>query len=116
MGLNNACVRSRIQGVHTQGGYAEYMLTPANNVVRIPDGLSFEEATAMMTITPTAWHLLIDRAGLRAGETVLILAAGGALGTAGIQVARLAGARVIAAAGADWKLDRARQLGERVVA
>ena len=111
MGLTNACARQRIQGVHTQGGYAEFMVTPARNLVRIPDGVSFEEATAMMTITPTAWHLLIDRAGLRPGETVLIMAAGGALGTAGIQVARLAGARVIAAAGADWKLERARELG-----
>jgi NADPH:quinone reductase-like Zn-dependent oxidoreductase len=115
MGLSNACVRMRIQGVHTQGGYAEYMVTPARNLVRVPDDLSFEEATAMMTITPTAWHLLIDRAQLRPGETVLILAAGGALGTAGIQVARLAGARVIAAAGADWKLERARGLGAHEV-
>jgi NADPH:quinone reductase-like Zn-dependent oxidoreductase len=115
MGLNNACVRSRIQGVHTQGGYAEFMVAQARNLIPIPEGLSFEEATAMMTITPTAWHLLIDRAQLRPGETVLVMAAGGALGTAGIQVARLAGARVIAAAGADWKLDRARELGADVV-
>jgi NADPH:quinone reductase-like Zn-dependent oxidoreductase len=114
-GLTNACERQRIQGVHTQGGYAEFMVTPARNLVRIPDDLSFEEATAMMTITPTAWHLLIDRAQLRAGETVLIMAAGGALGTAGVQVARLAGARVIAAAGADWKLARARELGAHEV-
>jgi NADPH:quinone reductase-like Zn-dependent oxidoreductase len=111
MGLNNACMRMRIQGVHTQGGYAEFMVTPARNLIRIPDGLSFEQATAMMTITPTAWHLLIDRAQLRPRETVLVLAAGGALGTAGVQVARLASARVIAAAGADWKLERARELG-----
>jgi NADPH:quinone reductase-like Zn-dependent oxidoreductase len=65
----------------------------------------------MLVMAPTAWHLLIDRAQLRPGETVLILAAGGALGTAGIQVAKLAGARVIAAAGADWKLQKARELG-----
>ena len=111
MGQNNACARVRIQGVHTQGGDAEYVLTPARNLFRLPDDLSFEEATAMMTMAPTAWHLLIDRAQLRPGETVLILAAGGALGTAGIQVAKLAGARVIAAAGADWKLHKARELG-----
>jgi NADPH:quinone reductase-like Zn-dependent oxidoreductase len=64
-----------------------------------------------MPMAPTAWHLLIDRAGLRAGETVLVLAAGGGLGTMGVQVAKLAGARVIAAAGSDWKLARARELG-----
>ena len=111
MGETNACLRVRIQGVHTQGGYAEFALAPARNLVRLPSSLSFEEATGIMVWTPTAWHLLIDRARLRPGETVLILAAGGALGTAGIQVAKLAGARVIAAAGADWKLERARELG-----
>jgi len=110
-GQNNACVRARIQGVHTQGGYAEFMLAPARNLLHLPGNLSFEEATAMITHAPTAWHLLIDRAQLRPGETVLILAAGGALGTVGIQVAKLAGARVIAAAGADWKLQKARDLG-----
>jgi NADPH:quinone reductase-like Zn-dependent oxidoreductase len=110
-GQNNACVRVRIQGVHTQGGYAQFALAPARNLIRLPDTLSFEEATALLVMAPTAWHLLIDRAQLRPGETVLILAAGGALGTAGIQVAKLAGARVIAAAGADWKLQKARELG-----
>ncbi|HEY8692743.1 MAG TPA: hypothetical protein VIR57_08385, partial [Chloroflexota bacterium] len=54
------------------------------------------EATALMVMAPTAWHLLIDRAQLRAGESVLILAAGGGLGTMGVQIAKLAGARVIA--------------------
>jgi NADPH:quinone reductase-like Zn-dependent oxidoreductase len=110
-GQNNACVRARIQGVHTQGGYAEFTLAPTRNLIHLPSTLSFEEATAILTHAPTAWHLLIDRAQLRPGETVLILAAGGALGTAGIQVAKLAGARVIAAAGADWKLQKACDLG-----
>jgi NADPH:quinone reductase-like Zn-dependent oxidoreductase len=111
MGLDNACIATRIIGVHTQGGYAEQVVVPAGNLVPIPSSLSFEEATAIMTMLPTAWHLLVDRARLRAGETVLVMAAGGALGTAGVQVANLAGARVIAAAGADWKLERARALG-----
>jgi NADPH:quinone reductase-like Zn-dependent oxidoreductase len=110
-GLNNACVRLRIQGVNTDGGDAEYAVVPAQNLVPIPDGLSYEDASALVVMHPAAWHLLIDRAALRAGESVLILAAGGALGTAGIQVAKLAGARVIAAAGADWKLEKARELG-----
>jgi NADPH:quinone reductase-like Zn-dependent oxidoreductase len=110
-GLNNACVRLRIQGVHTNGGDAEYAVVPAQNLVPIDDRLSYEEASAMIVMHPAAWHLLIDRGALRPGETVLILAAGGALGTAGIQVAKLAGARVIAAAGADWKLQKARELG-----
>ena len=114
-GLNNACIRLRIQGVHTDGGDAEYAVVPAQNLVPIESGLSYEEASAIMVMHPTAWHLLIDRGALRPGETVLILAAGGALGTAGIQVAKLAGARVIAAAGADWKLEKARELGADVL-
>ena len=109
--LPNACARRRLYGVHTDGGYAEYARISAGNLVRIPNSLSFEEASAIMVIYPVAWHLLIDRGGLRPGETVLVMAAGGALGVAGIQIAKLAGARVIAAAGADWKLDRACELG-----
>lgn len=110
-GENAPCLRLRIQGVHTQGGYAEFAVAPACNLIRLPDKLSFEDATALMVMAPTAWHLLIDRAQLQAGETVLILAAGGALGSMGVQVAKLAGARVIAAAGADPKLAKARDLG-----
>ena len=110
-GQNNACLRVRIQGVHVQGGYAEFAVAPARNIIRLPERLSFEEAAALMPMAPTAWHLLIDRAGLRPGETVLVLAAGGGLGTMGVQVAKVAGARVIAAAGADWKLARVREFG-----
>jgi len=109
--LDNACAQRRLLGVHTNGGYAEYASVPARNLVRIPDSLSYEQASAIMVIFPVAWHLLIDRGGVRAGESVLVMAAGGALGVAGLQIAKLAGARVIAAAGADWKLERARELG-----
>jgi NADPH:quinone reductase-like Zn-dependent oxidoreductase len=109
--LPNACANRKLYGVHIDGGYAEYAKVPAQNLVRIPDGLSFQEASAIMVIYPIAWHLLIDRAGLRPGEYVLVMAAGGALGVAGIQLAKLVGATVVAAAGADWKLDRARELG-----
>jgi NADPH:quinone reductase-like Zn-dependent oxidoreductase len=109
--LDNACAKRRLLGVHTNGGYAEYASVPARNLVRIPDSLSYEQASAIMVIFPVAWHLLIDRGGVRAGESVLVMAAGGALGVAGLQIAKLAGARVIAAAGADWKLERAQEFG-----
>jgi NADPH:quinone reductase-like Zn-dependent oxidoreductase len=109
--LPNACARRRLYGVHIDGGYAEYARVAAHNLVPIPDKLSFEEASAIMVIFPVAWHLLIDRGGLKPGESVLVMAAGGALGIAGIQIAKLAGAHVIAAAGADWKLELARELG-----
>jgi NADPH:quinone reductase-like Zn-dependent oxidoreductase len=109
--LPNACASRKLYGVHVDGGYAEFAKVPAQNLVRIPASLSFEEASAIMVVYPIAWHLLIDRGGLRPGEHVLVMAAGGALGIAGIQIAKLAGARVIAAAGSDWKLERARELG-----
>jgi NADPH:quinone reductase-like Zn-dependent oxidoreductase len=109
--LPNACARRKLYGVHMDGGYAEFAKVPAQNPVSIPQTLSFEQASAIMVTYPIAWHLLIDRAALRAGESVLVMAAGGALGIAGIQIAKLAGARVIAAAGSDWKLQRARELG-----
>jgi NADPH:quinone reductase-like Zn-dependent oxidoreductase len=109
--LENACPRRRLIGVHRHGGYAEYASIPSRNLVRIPPRLSYEEASAIMVIFPVAWHLLIDRGGLRAGESVLVMAAGGALGVAGLQIAKHAGARVIAAAGAAWKLERAREVG-----
>lgn len=112
-GLEHACERARLLGVHTQGGYAEYVAVPARNLVRLPDELSHEQAAALIAVFPVAWHLLIDRARLRPGETVLVLAAGGSLGVAGLQIAGLAGARVIAAAGAQWKLERARALGAK---
>ncbi len=111
LALPNACARRKLYGVHVDGGYAQFARVPAQNLFRIPEAIQFEEASAIMVIYPVAWHLLIDRAALRAGERVLIMAAGGALGVAGIQIAKLAGAHVIAAAGADWKLDRARELG-----
>jgi NADPH:quinone reductase-like Zn-dependent oxidoreductase len=109
--FENACPRRRLIGVHRNGGYAEYVPVPSQNLVRIPSHLNWEQASAIMVIFPVAWHLLIDRARLQAGETVLVMAAGGALGMAGLQIAKLAGARVIAAASAAWKLDRARELG-----
>src|SRR5262245_1055196 len=109
--LPNACARRRLYGVHTNGGYAEYASVAAANLVSIPGNLSFEEASAIMVIFPVAWHLLVDRSGLMPGESVLVMAAGGALGIAGIQIAKLAGAQVIAAAGADWKLELAKELG-----
>jgi len=110
-GLENACEKQQVTGVHTRGGNAEYASVPAKSLVRIPAGMSYEDAAALMMVYPTAWHLLVDRGGLRAGETVLVMAAGGALGIAGTQIAKLHGARVIAAVGSDWKLERARANG-----
>jgi NADPH:quinone reductase-like Zn-dependent oxidoreductase len=84
---------------------------PGVNVIQKPRNLSWEEAAALPLVTVTAWHMLVTRAAVQPGETVLIHAAGSGVGSIGIQVAKLRGARVIATAGADDKLAKAKTLG-----
>ncbi|MBI2371327.1 MAG: zinc-binding dehydrogenase [Deltaproteobacteria bacterium] len=110
-GQDNRCPRFHIIGSEVDGGYAEYVKVPGVNVAPMPDGLSFEEAAAFPLATLTAWHMLVTRAGVRAGEDVLVLAAGSGIGTQAVQIAKHHGARVIAAAGSDEKLKKARELG-----
>src|SRR4030095_13163792 len=93
------------------GGYAELVAVPAVNVIPKPKSLSWEEAAALPLVTVTAWHMLVTRANLQPGEDVLIHAAGSGVGSIGIQIAKLRGARVIATAGSDDKLEKARELG-----
>jgi NADPH:quinone reductase-like Zn-dependent oxidoreductase len=110
-GEDNACRRYRILGVHMPGGYAECVRVPAANVIPIPERISFDEAAAFPLVFLTAWHMLVRRAGLRRGEDVLVWAAGSGVGMAAIQVAKHLGARVIATAGSESKLAKARELG-----
>jgi NADPH:quinone reductase-like Zn-dependent oxidoreductase len=110
-GRQQFCVNLQMLGVTRAGGYAERLLVPGDAVVPMPDGMSYEQAAATQTTFATAWHCLVTRANVRAGETVLISAAGSGVGSSGIQVARRAGARVITSAGSDEKLTAARELG-----
>ena len=110
-GTDNLCGEYGIIGYRSEGGYAEFVAAPAVNAIQLPDHIGFHEAAAFPLVFVTAWHMLIDRARLRAGETVLVLAAGSGVGQAAIQIARLHGARVIATAGSVDKLNRARELG-----
>lgn len=110
-GRTNICERPSVFGVHHQGGFAEYTIIPETNLVFLPDAVSYDQAAAISLSYSTAWHLLVGRAHIGPTDTVLILAAGSGLGVAGTQIARLSGARVIAAAGSDSKLERARELG-----
>ncbi len=110
-GLDSACRSYTLFGVMVDGGYAEYVKSPEMNVVPIPGDLSFDEAAAVPLVFLTAWHMLFARAGLKPGEDVLVVGAGSGVGMAAIQIAKLVGARVIATAGADWKLEKARVLG-----
>ncbi len=114
-GNDNMCSSYTLFGQGVDGGCAEYVKSPAVNCVPIPEKLSFEEAAAFPLVSLTAWHMLITRAQLKPAETVLVLGAGSGVGTAAIQIAKAAGARVIATAGSDEKLEKARDLGADAV-
>lgn len=110
-GWDNRCAHYNPLGYMTDGGYAELVTVPIANLVEIPGHIGFTEAAAFPLTFLTAWHMLITRARLQAGEDVLVLAAGSGVGQAAIQIARLHGARVIATAGSAEKLSKAREIG-----
>ncbi len=110
-GVDHLCSKYGILGETGQGGLAELVVVPRANVVAKPARLSYEEAAALSLTMLTAWHMLVARAELRGGETVLVQAGGSGVGAAGIQVARYLGAEVITTAGSDDKLEAARALG-----
>ena len=110
-GEQTVCDCFQLLGRHRDGTYAELLVVPPTNLYPIPDAITYEETAAMPVTFLTAWHMLITRAGLQAGETVLIVGASGGLGTAAIQIAKLAGARIIATAGTDEKATRLMTLG-----
>lgn len=110
-GLDSACRNYTLFGVMVDGGYAEFIRSPEVNAVPISDDMSFDEAAAVPLVFITAWHMLFTRAQLKPGEEVLVIGAGSGVGSAAIQMAKLVGARVIAVAGTDAKLEKARALG-----
>ncbi|MEY4364418.1 MAG: hypothetical protein RLZZ24_1770, partial [Pseudomonadota bacterium] len=85
------------------GGFGTHTVAPAKLCMPLPDGFSAVDAAAFIMTYATSWHALMDRAQLQAGETVLVLGAAGGVGTAAIQLAKAAGAHVIAAASSDDK-------------
>jgi NADPH:quinone reductase-like Zn-dependent oxidoreductase len=115
-GERTVCLRYGYLGAHKDGGYAELVKVPAANVLPLPDGLSFEAGAALPLAMLTAWHALVIKAEVRPGQTVLVQAGGSGVGSAAIQIARLAGARVMTTVGSDDKIEFARGLGaEHVV-
>lgn len=115
-GRDHLCPKLALLGEHLPGFYAEYQRVPARNLLRLADGVSFETAAAASLVFVTAWHSLIVRGQLRAGESVLIVGAGGGVNTAAIQIARLAGASDIYVIGStDKKLVQAQALGATVL-
>lgn len=110
-GKDSQCRDYTLFGYMVPGGYAEYVRAPAVNVISMPLYLSYEEAAATPLVFVTAWHMLITRAALKPAEEVLVLGAGSGVGSAAIQIAKVAGARVIATGGTGEKLAKARELG-----
>lgn len=110
-GRDEFCVGQKRLGVNLDGGHAEYCKVPAINVHAFPAWMDFEEAAAIPLAGHTAWHCLMERARLQPWDEVLIQAVGSGVGSAGLQIAKGIGARVIATAGSDWKLEKAKSLG-----
>jgi NADPH:quinone reductase-like Zn-dependent oxidoreductase len=110
-GRDNMCDEYDIIGYRRDGGYAELVAVPGANIIPKPKNLSWAEAAALPLVTLTAWHMLVKRANVQPGEDVLIHAAGSGVGSLGIQIAKLHGARVIATASSESKLEKARELG-----
>jgi len=110
-GRDNLCPHGLRPGLESPGGYAEFVQAPASALIPIPTNVGFAQAAATQIAFGTAWHMLINRGALRLGETVLVNAVGSGIGSAAVQIARIAGATVIACAGSDAKLERARAYG-----
>lgn len=113
-GRDNQCVEYDVVGLRSDGGYAELISVPSENLVAIPPHIDFVTAAAFPLTFLTAWHMLMTRARLRAGDLVLVLAGGSGVGQAAIQLARHFGARVFATSGAA-KAERTRALGAEQV-
>lgn len=114
-GQDNLCLQHSILGEFEQGTWAEQVAVPAANVIRLPEHVTHAEAAAFSLVGVTAWHMLITRGRLRAGEDVLIVGAGGGVNSAAIQIARLAGARVFVVGSSADKLAHAEELGAEVL-
>ncbi len=108
---DSMCDSFKIMGFQVQGGYAEYARAHVDNIIPISQKYSFEEWAAIPLVFVTAWHMLITQGQIKPGENVLIHAAGSGIGSAAVQIARLAGTRVIATARGSEKIEKAKRLG-----
>lgn len=110
-GHDNICPNRKVIGVTMHGGFAEYIRVPASILIPLPSSLTFIQAAASPSAFGTAWHMLVSRAQIRAGEWVLVHAAGSNIGVAGIQIAKHFGCRVITTSSTEEKLAKAQELG-----
>jgi NADPH:quinone reductase-like Zn-dependent oxidoreductase len=110
-GLQNQCREFTVIGNAVDGGNCELFAAPAANVIAIPDSFDFIQAASVPLVFVTAWHMLVGLAGVRPGQTVLVLGASSGVGIAAIQIAKMFHCRVITTAGDEAKLERGRVLG-----
>jgi NADPH:quinone reductase-like Zn-dependent oxidoreductase len=110
-GRQSLCAEFTVLGYRNDGGNCQLIAVPAVNVIPIPKDLTYDQAAAVPLVFLTAWHMLVTLCGIKPGEVALILGASSGVGSAAIQIAKLWGARVIATAGSDYKMERARDLG-----
>ena len=110
-GVQNLCREFTALGNTVDGGNCELIAVPAETVIPIPDSLGFNDAASVPLVFLTAFHMLTGRASVRPGQTVVVLGANSGVGIAAIQVAKLFNATVIATAGDEKKMQRARELG-----
>lgn len=114
-GRDNMCRTYHLLGAKRHGGYAEYVKVPYRNVLPIPENTTFEQAAAFPLVSVTASHMLFALARPQPGETVLVMGAGSGVGMMAVQLAKLAGARVITTVGSDDKIPKAVILGADAV-
>lgn len=110
-GLQNQCREFTVLGNAVNGGNCELIAAPAANVIPFPDSLDFNQAASVPLVFVTGWHMLVGRAQIKPGQTMLVLGANSGVGIAGIQIAKLFRCTVITTAGDDRKAERARELG-----
>lgn len=113
-GADNLCRNWHLLGETVRGTYAEYICLPIKQLHKIPDGFDMHKAAAAALVYQTAWHSLVTRGGVKAGETVAIIGAGGGVNTASIQIAKYLGARVIVIGSNSEKLSHAQSMGADV--
>ncbi|WP_244487153.1 zinc-binding dehydrogenase [Afipia sp. Root123D2] len=111
-GFPNRCSRNyRYLGAHLPGAYAQYIKLPAHHLIPLPDTVTYEQAAAFPNAFGTAWHMIVTRGNVRPGETVLVNSASSGVSMAAIQICKNLGAYVYASSSADWKLEKAKELG-----
>jgi NADPH:quinone reductase-like Zn-dependent oxidoreductase len=113
-GEDSLCVRYGILGEHVPGGLAEHVAVRGDNVLPLPERVSFEEAASFVLTSMTAWRMVVTQAQVRPGQDVLVIGVGGGVSSTAVQIACLCGARVIVTSSDDAKLDKARALGAEV--